>query len=168
MVQPASRIPSPRLLFLLIAAIIAALYGYALYEQHVNGLEPCPLCMSQRLFYALAGVVAALGALHAPAVAGRRIYAALIALSALGGAGVAGRQVWLQHLPPERVPACGPSLEYMLDTLPFADVLKRMVQGDGNCALVDWSFLGLSMAEWSLGWFIVIAALAGWQFVRRA
>lgn len=165
MALPASL--SSRQLFALIAIIIAGLYGYALYEQHVNGLEPCPLCMTQRLFYALAGVAALLAAIHHPGQTGRRIYAALVALSASGGAAVAGRQVWLQHLPPELVPACGPSLEYMLETLPFTDVLTRVVQGDGNCALVDWSFLGLSMAEWSLAWFIAIAALACWLLGRR-
>ena len=77
-----------------------------------------------------------------------------MALAASGGITSAGRQVWLQHLPPEQVPACGPSLEYMLESFPFSETLKRLVMGDGNCAEVVWSFLGLSMGEWSLLWFI--------------
>lgn len=157
---------TPRLAFALIAAVIAALYGYALYAQHVLGLIPCPLCMTQRLFYALAGVAALLAALHNPGYRGRQLYAGLVALAALGGAAVAGRQVWLQHLPPEQVPACGPSLEYMLETMPFRNVLQTLLQGDGNCAIIDWTFLGLSMAEWSLIWFIGIL-LAGLVLMRR-
>lgn len=158
---------SPRRVFGLLAAVIAALYGYALYTQHLGGLEPCPLCMTQRFFYAIAGVLALVAALHNPGRRGQTGYGFGVAAAALGGAAVAGRQVWLQHLPPERVPACGPSLEYMLETKPFGAVLLQLFQGDGNCALVDWTFLGLSMAEWSLVWFIGIAATALWLVLRR-
>jgi disulfide bond formation protein DsbB len=156
---------TPRRLFLLSALFIAALFGYALKTQYVDGLEPCPLCMTQRGFYVLAFLFALLGALHA---GGRRPWAALMAASALGGAGVAGRQVWLQHLPADQVPACGPSLEFMLQRYPFSDVLVRLFTGDGNCAEVDWSLLGLSMAEWSLLCFLGLAAVGLWQLLRRA
>lgn len=156
--------PSPRQVFFSIAIIIAGLFGYALYTQYVDGLDPCPLCMSQRFFYVLTAALALLGALHNRR---RGLYGGLVAAAALGGAGVAGRQVWLQHLPPNEVPACGPSLEYMLQTLPFGDVLVRMLKGDGNCAVVDWQFLGLSMAEWSLLWFLALAAAGVWQALRR-
>lgn len=153
----------PRYLFAAIAAVIAILFGIALYTQYVGGLEPCPLCMTQRFFYALTAAFAVLAALHGR---GLRIYAALVVLAALGGAGIAARQVWLQHLPPDQVPACGPSLEYMLQTLPFGQVLVKLFKGDGNCAVVDWRLLGMSMAEWSLLWFGLLAG-AGVALIGR-
>lgn len=160
----ASRLLAPRTVFFLIAAIIAVLFAVALYTQYFGGLIPCPLCMTQRFFYILTAAFAVLGGLHNR---NRSLYGALVALAALGGVGVAGRQVWLQHLPADEVPACGPSLEFMLQTLPFGDVLKRLFQGDGNCALVDWTLLGLSMAEWSLLWFVLLAAAGVWQALRK-
>ena len=155
---------APRQVFIVIAIVIAGLFGYALYTQYVDGLDPCPLCMSQRVFYGLTAFIAVIAAIHGRA---HRVYGALICLSALTGAAVAGRQVWLQHLPPELVPACGPSLEHMLRTLPFGEVLARMIKGDGNCAVVDWTFLGLSMAGWSLLWFIALAATGFWLALRK-
>jgi len=156
---------NPRYAFAGIAAVIAVLFGVALYTQYVGGLEPCPLCMTQRFFYVLTALFAIVAALHGQ---GLRIYAALVGLSALGGAGVAARQVWLQHLPPDQVPACGPSLEFMLQTLPFGQVLMRLFKGDGNCAVVDWRLLGMSMAEWSLLWFLLLAAAGLVLFWRSA
>jgi disulfide bond formation protein DsbB len=156
-------LPSPRLIFLLMAIAITGLFCYALYTQYVDGLDPCPLCMTQRFFYVLTAAIALLAALHNHRIA---LYGVLTALSALGGAGVAARQVWLQHLPADQVPACGPSLEYMMQTLPFGELLMRMFKGDGNCALVDWRLLGLSMAEWSLLCFLVLAAVGIWQAFR--
>lgn len=155
---------TPRRVFAATVAVIALLFGIALYTQYFGGLEPCPLCMTQRFFYGLTALFALLGALHGRIV---RLYGALVALAALGGAGVAGRQVWLQHLPPNEVPACGPSLEFMLQTLPFGQVLTTLFKGDGNCALVDWRLFGLSMAEWSLLWFIALAVVGIWQCLRR-
>lgn len=155
---------APRPVFFLIAVTIAVLFGIALYTQYFGGLIPCPLCMTQRLFYILAAAVAVVGGVHDRY---RAVYGALVALFALAGAGVAGRQVWLQHLPPEQVPACGPSLEYMLQTLPFSAVVERLFKGDGNCAVVDWTLLGLSMAEWSLFWFVAIIAAGVWQALRK-
>jgi len=155
---------TPRVVFILIIAFIAICYGYALKTQYVDGLDPCPLCMTQRGFYVLTALFALIGALHG---GGRRIYGALVTLAAFGGAAVASRQVWLQHLPKDQVPACGPSLEYMLETLPMGDVLAQMFKGDGNCAVVDWSLLGLSMAEWSLLCFLALAAAGLWQTFRK-
>lgn len=155
---------TPRLVFLLVVVAVAGLFSYALYTQYVDGLEPCPLCMSQRVLYILTAAVALIAALHNRR---RGIYGVLMALAAAAGAAVAARQVWLQHLPPDQVPACGPSLEYMLQTLPFGTVLMRMLKGDGNCAVVDWRLLGLSMAEWSLLCFIALAAVGLWQALRK-
>lgn len=148
--------PSRTVFFAMVLAI-AACFSVALYTQYVGGLNPCPLCMTQRVFYILTALIALLAAIHNRGV---RIYGTLCMLSALAGAAIAARQVWLQHLPPSEVPACGPNLEYMLQTLPFGDVLERMLKGDGNCAVIDWRLWGLSMAEWSLLYFIVLAVVS--------
>lgn len=154
----------PRHVFLLMLIAIIGVFSFALYTQYVGGLDPCPLCMTQRVFYVLTALVAGLALIHNRHI---RVYGVLAGLSALAGAAVATRQVWLQHLPPNEVPACGPSLEYMLQTLPYGEVLARMLKGDGNCAVIDWRLLGLSMAEWSLICFLGLAALAFWQAVRQ-
>jgi disulfide bond formation protein DsbB len=145
-------------------AVCAALLGYGYFLQYAQGLDPCPLCQVQRGFYYLTGLAFLAGALH-----GRRIpaCASLAALFALGGAAVAGRQVWLQHLPPDKVPACGPDLAFMFKNLPLSNALEKLFTGTGECAVVDWTFLGLSIAEWSLAWFLALAAYAVWLALRR-
>ena len=148
----------PRYGFAAIAAIVGVLFAVALYTQYVGGLEPCPLCMTQRFFYILVAFFAVIAALHGRKL---RIYGSLVTLAALGGIAVAGRQVWLQHLPPDQVPACGPSLDYMMQTLPFGELLIKLFKGDGNCAIVDWRLLGMSMAEWSLLWFVILTITGG-------
>ena len=147
--------------------ICAALLGYGYFLQYAQGLEPCPLCMVQRLFFYLVGAVSLIAALHGPGRAGGIVYGVLAALFALGGAATAGRQVWLQHLPADKVPQCGPDLMYMLENLPLARTLEKLVQGSGECAKVDWTFLGLSIAEWSLACFIALALYALWLAARR-
>ncbi len=141
---------SPRALSGLIALAAAASMSFALYLQYVDHLEPCPLCMTQRIFVGLTGVLALLATIHNPAGTGTRIYAAIGALTALIGGAFSARHVWLQMLPPEQVPACGPSLGYMLETLPLGETLTIMLTGDGNCAEELWSFLGLSIPAWTL------------------
>jgi disulfide bond formation protein DsbB len=120
--------------------------------------------MTQRFFYCLIIFFALLALLHRNA---QKTYAGLATLSAFGGILAAGRQVWLQHLPPEQVPACGPSLQYMLETFPIGQTLRTMITGDGNCAEVVWTFLGFSMGEWSLFCFIGFAVITIWQVLRR-
>jgi disulfide bond formation protein DsbB len=123
---------------------------FALYAQHGLLLEPCPLCIFQRVAVMALGVIFLVAALHAPVTAATYIYALLIGLAAMGGAGVAGRHVWLQNLPPDKVPACGPGLDFMLDAFPLAEVLQMVLSGSGECAEVSWSLLGLSMPAWLL------------------
>ena len=141
---------NPRLLFALTAAGCAALLGCGYYLQFVEHLEPCPMCIFQRLCYMAIVVVTLLGAVHGPQRAGVYVYAAMTTVAALIGAGIAARQTWLQHLPEDRVPACGPGLEFMLEQFPLAQVIKQALRGTGECAAVDWTFLSLSIAEWSL------------------
>jgi len=158
---------SPRLVFvgLVLLAITSMLFA-RLYLQEYLGLAACPLCMTQRVFVVLWGVIALLGALHNPRGWGRRVYGALCGLSAVAGAAVAGRHVWLQHLPADQVPACGPSLDYMLENLPFRETLSVVLAGDGNCATIDWTFLGFSIPEQTLVVFSVVILVCLWQTLR--
>ena len=152
--------------FFLGALACALLLGFGYYLQYARGLEPCPLCLVQRgFFYALLGVFL-IGALHGPRRAGATIYSILAFVFAAGGAATASRQVWLQHLPADKVPQCGPDLFFMLENFPLAQALKKLVAGSGECAAVDWTFLGLSIAEWSLAWFVVLGGYALWLAVR--
>lgn len=151
----------------LIVVACALLLAIALYMEHVMGLIPCPLCMTQRVFVLLVGVFALLAVVHHPRRWGRRVYAGFGLLAALIGGGFSSRQLWLQSLPPERVPACGPDLYYMFDVFPFMETLKVMLTGDGNCAEVSWTFLGISIPGWTLVAFAGLAALNIWQLVRR-
>ncbi len=137
--------------------VCAALLAYAYYLQFEKHLEPCPLCIFQRLFYAGTGIVFLLAALHNPRRLGKAVYGILSALLASGGAAVAARQVWLQHLPADQVPECGPGLDYMLDAFPLNQTLRMVLRGSGECAKVDWRFLGFSIAEWSLLIFGLLA-----------
>lgn len=140
--------------------IIVALMGYALYQQHVVGLEACPLCILQRVAMIALGIVLAAAALHAPRGAGARVYAVLGALAALAGLGISGWHVRMQNLPPAEVPACGPGLDYMLDAFGWLGGLRMVFSGSGECAEVNWQFLGLSMPAWVFIWFVALGALA--------
>lgn len=154
--------------FLLGFLACAGLLGYAFYLQLHDGLEPCPLCIFQRAAFVALGVVFLIGGLHAPKGAGgRRTYGVLALLAALGGVAVAGNHVRLQHLPPDQVPACGPGLDYMLDAMPISGVIRKVMTGSGECANVDWAFLGLSMPAWSLVCFVLLAAWAMYASFQR-
>jgi len=156
-----------RVAFGLGALVCIGLLGFAYYLQYVQGLEPCPLCMVQRGFFYAVMILFIAAAAHGPRGWGATIYAALIALFALGGAATAGRQVWLQHLPPDKVPQCGPDLFFMLENLPLSRTIEKLFYGSGECAAVDWKFLGLSIAGWSLVWFIVLGLYAWWAARQR-
>jgi protein dithiol:quinone oxidoreductase len=149
-----------RFFYLCIAGCCFLLLVFGLYLEHGQGLEPCPLCIFQRIAYITILVIAVVAAIHAPGIIIARIYSGLITLFALVGAVIAVRQVWLQHLPPDKVPECGPGLDYMLDTFPLGQALKMILSGSGECAEIQWKFIGLSIAEWSLFWFLIFI-LAG-------
>jgi disulfide bond formation protein DsbB len=132
------------------ALACTGLMAYALYAQHGLGLEPCPLCILQRIAVIVLGGIFLVAALHPAGSTGRRIYAVLLGLVALTGSGVAGRHVWLTLLPPDQVPACGPGLDFMLEAFPLRDALSMVLTGSGECAKVTWRLLGLSMPAWVL------------------
>jgi disulfide bond formation protein DsbB len=151
-------------------AACAALLGYALFVQYVQGLEPCPLCILQRVAVIAIGVLFLLAALHDPAGRGARVYGVLIDLAALGGIVVAARHMWIIGQPPGSVAECGASLDYMMDVLPLHEVLAKVLAGSGECAKIDWEFAGLNMPTWVL---ISLVAVGTWGlavnwFGRRA
>ncbi len=134
------------------------------YFQFVDGLEPCPLCISQRIGILLTGIVFLIAVVHNPGSSGIKRYAMIGAVTALAGGSVSVRHVWLQHLPPDQVPECGPGLEYVFQNFPLSETLKLMLSGTGDCAKVDWTFLGMSMPAWTLIAFLMLAALSLLQF----
>jgi disulfide bond formation protein DsbB len=147
--------------------ICAALLGYALYAQYRLGLSPCPLCIFQRIAFVFMGVFFLIGGLHAPRGRARWIYTGLVLLGALWGLVVAIRHTYLQSLPPDAVPSCGPGLGYILDTFPLSKALKLVFTGSGECAAAHWHFLGLTMPAWTLIWFVVLGTWALWAALRR-
>lgn len=140
-------------------AVCAALMAYALYAEHVMGLEPCPLCIFQRVAVISVGMLFLVAALHNPDKLGARVYGALIAVAALAGMGIATRHVWIQAQPPGSVAACGAGLDYMLEILPVVEVVMNVLTASGECGTIDWRFLGLTMPAWVL---LSLAALGAW------
>ena len=162
-----NKLCSVRGLFGLIAATSASLMTFALYLQHVLDEHPCPLCITQRLFVIAIGALALAAAVHNPAQTGRRIWSALMLLGAIGGGMVAARHVWIQHMPEDQVPACGPDLAYMFQAFPFQQAVKLLLMGDGNCAQIGWTLLGFSIPEWTLLAFVCFTAASLIQFFRK-
>jgi disulfide bond formation protein DsbB len=145
-----------RKFFIIVFTICIGLLIFGLYLEHVHDLEACPLCIFQRITYTAIIFIALIGAIHNPRNLLQNIYKLLMVISSITGATIAGRQIWLQHLPPELVPECGPGLDYMFNVFPFGEALKMIFTGSGECAEVKWRFIGLSIAEWSLIMFIGI------------
>ncbi|ENO14716.2 disulfide bond formation protein B [Marinobacter nanhaiticus D15-8W] len=151
--------PGRRLVFLLIFLVCAALMAVAFYMEYVMGLEPCPLCWLQRIAISVVGILALIAALHNPKEWGGRIYGLFLAVFSAVGVALAGRQLWLQSLPEDQVPACGPSVDYLLDVMPILDVFRIALQGTGDCAQVVWRFLGLSIPGWTAIFFTLLFVL---------
>jgi protein dithiol:quinone oxidoreductase len=128
----------------------AGLLAYAWYAQVVLGLQPCPLCIFQRIGIGACGVLFLLATLQNPQRFGALVYGCLLMLAALATIGVAARHLWIQHLPAGSVPACGAGLSYLLQVFPLTDVIRTVLSGSGECARVSWRLLGLSMPGWVL------------------
>ena len=161
------KIPAPRTLFATGFLICTGLIIIALYFQHALGMEPCPLCILQRVAVIAIGLILLLAAVVNPAGPGRRLVGLLTIIAASTGGAISGRHVWLQGLPEDQVPACGPDLGYMLESFPLAETLKMVLQGSGECAEVSWRLLGLSMPGWMLVIFSGFALFGLWLTVSR-
>lgn len=162
------QLPATRSLFLLAFLGCLGLMAIALYLEHVQGIEPCPLCHVQRFAVVLFGVICLLAAIHSPARLGQRIYAVLGSLTAVFGIATAGRQIWLQGLPKDQLPACLPSLEFMLEAFPLQEVISKMLHGTADCAEVTWTLLGLSIAELSMINFLTMLAFSVFIVLRKS
>ena len=160
-------IPGRRLLNLVGFLSCAGMMGFALFAEHILLLTPCPLCVLERVATISLGIIFLIASLHNPSAWGKQVYALLLFLAAGAGAGVAGWHVWIQNLPADKVPACGPGLDYMLDAFPLADALRMVFTGSGECADVVWQFLGLSMPSWVLICLVVIGACGIWNNLRK-
>lgn len=140
---------NPRNIFIAIFVACAGLLVTAIFIEPFKSMNPCPMCMMQRAVFVAVGAVALIAAIHNAQNIGLRLYGGAISLISVLGAGVAARQVWLQNLPEDQVPACGPGLEYMLEVFPLLEALEMALRGTGDCAEVQWTFIGLSIPGWS-------------------
>jgi protein dithiol:quinone oxidoreductase len=156
-----------RALFLLAFVGCVLIILGALYLEHVLGLEPCPLCVVQRVCVILFGVLCLLAALHGPGQWGQRVYAVVLLLISAAGGGTAARQVWLQSVPADQLPSCIPPLDYLMDSLPFQEVVRVVLHGSADCAEVSWTLFTLSVAEWSLLAFAGMLLFSLLQLLRR-
>ena len=159
-------LPSSRQTFALIAAGCLGLILVGLYMQYAMELIPCALCITQRIFIIAVGIASFVGFIHHPAGIGQKIYAGLGAILAAIGGSFSARQLHLQNLPADQVPACGPDIAYMFDNFPLMDALSLLLRGDGNCAEVAWPFLGVTIPGWTLVAFVGLIAFNLWQFFR--
>jgi protein dithiol:quinone oxidoreductase len=144
-----------------------ALLAYALYAQFTLGLEPCPLCIFQRIGVALTGVFFGLAALHDPRRGGRYAYAGLISIAALLTLGVAARHLYVQHLPPGSLPSCGAPLAILVKFTPVFTLIRKVLTGSGECGEINWRFLGLAMPAWVLLCSLALGALGVYANLRQ-
>ncbi len=158
---------SPRSLFFLAFIGCVLMMAAALYLEHVVGLAPCPLCIVQRICVIGFGLVCLIAAIHGSGKTGRRVYSALGLLFVFAGGATAIRQIWLQNIPADQLPSCLPSLEYMMDALPFQEIARLVLHGTAECAEVTWTLLGMSIPEWTLLAFIAMAVFCVWMALRR-
>ena len=149
-----------RIFNLLIVLLIVAAMLFAVYFlEGVLNLDPCPLCIVDRVIFIAIAMVCLVALLHNPSGTVRLVYTVPAALLSLLGIGVSARHIWLQSLPPDQVPECGPDLMYMLEVFPLDDVIKRVFTGSGSCAEVDWTMLGLTIPQQTLILFIFLFLL---------
>lgn len=152
----------------IVVMIIAAMLFAVVYLEGVLYLAPCPLCMVNRGLLLIMALISLAAAIHNPTGSLRWLYSGLSLLIALAGMAVAGRHIWLQGLPPDKVPECGPDLAYMLDAFPLTDVIMRLIQGSGQCAEVSWTLLGLSLPQQTLLLLIVLSGMAIYAHVKSS
>lgn len=136
------------------------LVAFGLYIQQKHNLEPCPLCITQRIAFMSLGLLFLIAAIHNPQLSGRRIYGALQFIAATAGAGIAARHVWIQANPDKVMAECGAGFDYIFETFPFRKALDLVFKGTGECSAIDWTFLGFTIPQLSLGCFVALALYA--------
>ncbi len=157
-----------RLINLSIVSIVIASMLFAIYYlEGMLHLDPCPLCMVDRAILVVIAVISLLAGLHNSDGFMRWVYTSLAVIFSGIGIAVAARHIWLQGLPPDQVPECGPDLNYMLEVFPIADVIKRIFTGSGECAEVSWTFLGLTIPQQTLILFIILLIMTLFAHFQR-
>jgi len=151
---------NPRIWFFLGFISCFLMLATGAYFQFIEEMEPCPLCISQRIAILLTGIVFLIAAIHNPKQCGIKAYSITGTVTALIGACISIRHVWIQNLPADEVPECGPGLEYVFENFPLMDTIKLMFNGSGECADILWTFLGLSIPGWTLVAFLGLAAVS--------
>lgn len=145
-----------------------ALLAYAIFEQFAMGIEPCPKCIFQRVAFIAMGIFFLAGAAHGPGPTGRRVYALLVAIAATVGAVVAVRHLWVQLAPHDALmEGCGPGLNYLMDSFPIADAIKKAFMASGDCGEVNWTLLGITMPGWTLICYVLLGTGALWSGFRK-
>jgi disulfide bond formation protein DsbB len=147
--------------------VCVALLAFAYYVQFALGVEPCPMCIFQRIVFIVMGIFFLAGAIQNPRSTGRRAYALLLLLAAGIGVGIAARHIWVQHQPPDPLVGCAPGWNYMIQNFPLSKTLKMAFTGDADCAQITWTMLGLSMPVWTLVSYVLLGAGALWAGYRR-
>lgn len=161
------QIPNSRHLYICAFLAVAGLLATAMLFEHVMMLEPCPLCITQRIVFLIIGLVALAAVIQNPTGKGVRRYGGVMISFAIIGAGIAIRQLYLQGLPPEQAPACMPGIEYLVEVLPMSELVSIMFSGTGDCAEVQWRFLGLTIPGWTLIVFIGYVILGVLELIRK-
>lgn len=153
--------------YLLGVCLCLAALGGALILEHAFKLEPCPLCILSRLVIIAMMVVFFVGSIHNPAGSGRWIYGLLNSILGIIGLGISSRHLWLQSLPPEQAPACGPGLSYLLDALPLLEALDLILKGSGECSKIQWQFLGMTLPAWTVVLLITLIGMSLWPLTKK-
>lgn len=148
------------------SGLCLALLGYAYYSEYALGYQPCPLCILQRGAFIIMALGALAGALHGSRGSTRWLYAGTVFIGGIWGLATAGRHLWLQHMPSDQVPECGPGFDFMLEYFSLGEAVTSAFTGSGECAEVDWVFLGLAMPAWTLIWYVLLMVITA-QAVRR-
>lgn len=159
-------LPSTRVLngFGFIITILAM--GFAFFLEYIVELAPCNLCMLQRATMVTLGIIFLIAFLHNPGNIGSRIYAVITTLFAGAGIGLAWRHIWLQNLPPEAIPSCGPDFSYMMEEFPITETIIMILEGSGDCAAVSWRLFGLSIPQQLLFLFVAFTIMTLFQVFR--
>lgn len=162
-------LPSYRIVNLaqVFASLLLIIIAVAYFEQSLK-LEPCYLCIIQRVFVIAIGIICALAVVHNPRRLGQRIYATLSISMVIIGTYFSSKQIWLQSLPESQVPSCGIPVNNLFDFFSFSEAIAMLLQGDGNCAEIKWQLMGLSMPGWVLVSFMGFGALGLVQFLRKS
>ena len=151
---------SPRAVFGLILFCCLALLAFAYYAQYVLYMDPCPLCILQRMAFMVMAAGALLGLIHGSRGSARWLYVLIIWAGGIWGLITAGRHIWLQNLPPDQVPDCGPGFAFIQEQDGLGAAIRMAFEGTGDCSLISWQFLGLSMPGWTLVWYAALMLLS--------